>query len=275
MTYWNTAEQRILEAHYPIGGSAEVQRQLAEHGYERARSAITTRASMCGIRFRGSLRGRSKGVRWRATEDIDRRIVALYAGPYRRGAVKALAAALGYPEWWVTLRASELGVARPSTRGPDWTEAELAIVRENQPFGLEVIARKLRAAGFARSRNAVALALRRRLRMSPRPSDRYSGTELARLLGIDSKTVGYWVRQGLLDAERRGSGRLAVQGGDMWWIRHEDLRQFVLEHPHRIDLRKIADAEWFIALCAGAPSDGRQHRRKRPRHREQVARRAA
>lgn len=268
MRYWTTSEQRILEAHYPMGGADEVKRQLAEAGHDRDRSAIIVRASLFKIRFCGSMRGRANPARWCATDEIDRRIVAVYSGPFRRGAVKTLAEELGYPHWWVKRRAAELGVARPSTRGPDWSEDEIALVRRHSTLGLDVICRKLREAGFSRTRTAVGLILKRRLRVSPRPADRYSGTEVARMLGIDSKAVGYWIRQGLLEGEHRGTGRLAVQGGDMWWISHQDLREFILEHPHRIDLRKVTDAEWFVALCAGAAPDGRQHRRKKPQHRE-------
>ena len=70
---------------------------------------------------------------------------------------------------------------------------------------------------------------------------------MAGLFGIDSHNVGKWIRFGWLTAEKRGTDRTAVQGGDIWFIHHEQVYRFVLGHPEEIDLAKV-DKLWFLDL---------------------------
>lgn len=70
---------------------------------------------------------------------------------------------------------------------------------------------------------------------------------LARVLGIDPKSVTRWIHIGELRARRRGTKRLPQQGGDQHWIHWRDAQAFIAGDPDRIDLRKVDHAD-FIAL---------------------------
>jgi len=257
--YWTTAEERKLRELYPMLGT----KGMLEHLPGRTRGQIGQKASELRVRFTGSRQG-GKPAKYHPTHEMDAAIRRVYQGTPVRGAVKRLAAELELPDWWVKRRAAQLGVSRPQRKPSPWSEAEIAIVREHHHRDLEVIRRRLAEAGFRRSRTAIHIIRKRRLRLSPRPDDRYTATELAKLLGVDSKTVGAWCDREWLEAERRGTDRTEVQGGDMWWIEHAAVRRFVIENTHLVNLRKVTDAEWFIHLAAGKAADGRQHRRKRP-----------
>lgn len=262
--FWTTAEERVLRDFYPALGPQGVAARLPG----RSLGSITTRASQMGVRFEGARPARQK--RWAATEAIDaalRRVYERADGETRN--VRQLAEDLGYPHWWLKRRAVVLGLSRP-VRSANWTPPELDIVRQWHGASLETIQRRLRAAGFERTRTAVHIA-RRRLRLSCRAADRYTATELAKMLGIRGETVARWCRLGWLEAERRETGRTEVQGGDMFWIAEADVRAFVAANRHLVDLRKVRDAEWFIGLLLGEAGDGRQHQRAKPARLRAVA----
>lgn len=262
MRPWTTTEVRTLRQLYPALGP----HGIAEHLPGRTLLSIQTRASTEGVRFLGQRRHKSR-AKWHPTEAIDRALEGIYssAGPgeRQRPRLKDLARDTGYPDWWLKRRACDLGLSRPATRSPPWSEAELAILERHHGHDLDGIRRKLLEAGYVRTRTAIHIARRRR-RLGVRPDDQYTATGLAKLLGVDNKTVCSWCALDWIDATRRGSERTAAQGGDMWWISHDAVRAFVRDHAHRIDLRKVRDQQWFIALLAGEPADGRQHRRAKP-----------
>jgi hypothetical protein len=80
-----------------------------------------------------------------------------------------------------------------------------------------------------------------------------SAHQTAECFGVDAKTVTRWISLGLLRADRRGTERVAEQGGDMWFIREKYLRRFVLENLNQVDLRKV-DKYWFVDLITGGDS---------------------
>lgn len=129
-----------------------------------------------------------------------------------------------------------------------WSEAEKEIVLTCAHLTLKHIARKFREGGFARSENAIKLFITRKLGCKPRVD--YSLTMLSRLLGIDSHTVMRWVSIGLLKAERKGTMRIAAQGGDSYLITPEDAREFVIGYLHLVDFRKV-DKYWLTELLTG------------------------
>ena len=177
---------------------------------------------------------------------------------------KALAAHHDVPGWWLKRQASKLGISRPAKKEPPWTDGETALLREHHARQPEFIQRRLREAGYQRTLLAITIR-RRRLHLSPRPPDYYTATEVARLMGlVDGGTVAYWIKAGWLDASRKETERTEKQGGDFHWIHERDLRAFILDNPHLVDLRKVQDTEWFIDLVAGRKGDGRQHQRKKP-----------
>ena len=257
--YWTTAEVRTLRELYPTLGP----RGIGDLLPGRTLSSVMSRASAEGVRYLGPRR-EGRRVKWDATDEIDTQIRGVYqASPPASGAARRLAEEIGYPYWWVTRRAAELGVARPAKKQPLWTAEEEEILQRHHGSDLEVIRRRLAAAGYKRTRTAIQIR-RKRLALSPRPDGRYTAGGIAKLLGVDPKTPTYWIQAGWLEGERRGTERLDCQGGDMWWVTHEDLRRFVINNPHLVDLRKITDAEWFIGMVAGGAADGRQNRRRRP-----------
>ena len=258
---WTTLELRTLRELYPDLGPARMSEQLPR----RSRSSISSMASLHGVRFLGVRRRTlGRGKKWAASAALDEALARIYqraAGEKR--SVKDLAEETGYPHWWLKRRAARLGLARPLSKAPPWSEDELDLLRRWHGHDLVVIQRKLSEAGFHRTTAAMGV-VRKRRGLGPRPAGRYTACELGKLLGVDGSTVAGWCRNGWLEAEQRGTRRSSVQGGDMWWISHAAVREFVASNPHRVDLRKVQDAEWFIDLLAGKAADGRQHHRARP-----------
>jgi hypothetical protein len=160
-----------------------------------------------------------------------------------RQAIQHAAVRTGWPKWAITRRAVELGLSR--IKEANWRPAEIAILEEHTQYGMEVIRRKLLAAGFMRSRNAILL---KRQRMDlVKAYDGYSATSLAKLMGIDAHAVGIWIGRGMLAAEKRGTDRTAKQGGDSYYIRPGDVRAFLFAHADEWDLRKV-EKWWFLEL---------------------------
>lgn len=105
--------------------------------------------------------------------------------------------------------------------------------------------RKLAEAGFARSVTAIQVKVNRNRIKSN--LEGYSACQLADALGVEAKKVVRWIQQGVLKAERRGTGRLPQQGGDTWWISDASVRRFVLRYPGEIDLARV-EKIWFLSL---------------------------
>ena len=85
--------------------------------------------------------------------------------------------------------------------------------------------------------------MRRRLKKG------YSGRKVAEGFGIDSHSVCVlkWIQDRLLKAKKRGTKRTELhgEGGDIYYIKDKDIRQFIIENIEIIDLRKV-DKFWFI-----------------------------
>jgi len=69
---------------------------------------------------------------------------------------------------------------------------------------------------------------------------------------VDSHKVTRWIGAGLLEAERRGTARTELQGGDTWLIFRAEVKEFVLRCPDEYDLGKV-EKWWFLDLI----TDGR------------------
>jgi hypothetical protein len=214
---------------------ADVEFEADRGGDENRRSAV--------LRL-----GRKK---YRPTEEIDGQIRAAYDafvyGNDRR-AIRAAGKAIGWPPHQVHGRAVELGLARVKEK--NWSLEEVAILEANCQYGFSEIQKRLAAAGFARSQYAILLK-RKRLDLV-RAYEGYSANQLGTLMGIDSKGVGHYIEEGWLKAEKRGTWRTERQGGDTWYIAHEDVRAFLFARPEEWDLRKV-EKWWFLDLI----TDGR------------------
>ena len=190
------------------------------------------------------------------TPEMDEQVREAYrnrVGMGRGQIVKPLAEQLGLPRWRVSKRALELGLVSkvapcqyPQTRS--WTDAERQIVVKYASATLTHIGRKLREAGFCRSENAIKIFILRHI--GPKPKEDYSACRLAKLMGIDGHAVIRWIREGWLKGTAMGTARSDRQGGDIWVVRPEDAREFIIGHLAMIDLRKV-DKFWFVELLTG------------------------
>ena len=158
-------------------------------------------------------------------------------------AITVAATRIGWPGYAVKVRARHLGLAR--AKEPVWGVHELELLAKWGWMGDERIALRLRAAGFARTATAVHLK-RKRMRINGN-GDWYSANALAEAMGVDGHKVMRWIGAGLLAAERRGSARTELQGGDTWLIMRAEAKRFVLRCPDEYDLGKV-EKFWFLDL---------------------------
>lgn len=241
--FWTTPEIKIIKEHYPAGGAAACAALLPN----RTIKAIQQQARLNQVYYRDH-QPRPRRL-WSSTAQIDRAIAAAYARPADKADLKRLAADLGRPYWWIKKRAMLLGLAQArlsDNREPEWSAAEVALLEKHAHKMPDVIARIFRANGYRRTATAIVVK-RRRLGCDTVDIDHYTVNQLAREFGIDSHVVTRWIDKGWLKAERRGTKRVAVQGGDQWWIKRRHVRDFVAESVAVIDLRKV-DKVWFVDL---------------------------
>jgi hypothetical protein len=137
----------------------------------------------------------------------------------------------------------DLGLRERHRKEPEWSESELRILENWTHLCADRIQIRLKKAGFIRSLNGIIL---KKKRMRFRPCDNgYTATALGGCFGVDAKTVTRWIEAGHLKAERRGTARQEVQGGDMWWIQEKDIKRFIVENVALVDFRKI-DKFWAV-----------------------------
>ncbi|MDZ7735916.1 MAG: hypothetical protein U5P41_07305 [Gammaproteobacteria bacterium] len=180
---------------------------------------------------------------------LDDAIRELYQSRPEKGCIYAFAKKWGYPRWWISKRARDLGFVSPRLSEPPWSEAEDELLGQHSHKTLSVIQRIFKSHGYTRSETAINVR-RKRLHLNVRDPDRFTATQLARILGLDSKSVTRWIHLDMLPAEHRGTARTELQGGDMFWIRRDDVREFIRNNPERIDLRKV-EKHMFIELLLG------------------------
>jgi hypothetical protein len=245
---WTAQEDQVLRTRWVVGGYAAVREYLPRRTY----AAIVTRAST--LRLRAPAHVRKRPQRYFTTEHIDRAIRDGYlAATGDKAEIRRLAERVGRPRWWVSRRALELGLRQPTKREPPWTDAELELLESLAHHSVEVIRRKMAVKGFRRSTTAIAVKVKREgisLRESREISGIYSATGLARLLGVDAKTVTRWIQVEGLPATKAGTDRTEAQGGDEYRIKARALRTWIGDNATRIDLRKVS-RDWFIDLMMG------------------------
>lgn len=238
---WNNVEIKTLRQHWGLP-PAELRARLPG----RTMSAIYQKGQKLGLT---ASRGTYGQYAHTTTPAIDAAIRRLYEQPPRKGAVSELAEKLDRPRWWISTRARQLGLTAPRFADPPWTDAELDLLGDTAHLCVKSAAKRFRDAGYRRSETAIQV---KRKRQACRPSDNgyYTATQLAQLFGVAGKTPALWIRNGQLTAHRRGTARADIQGGDHWWINARDVRRFVADNAHAVDLRKV-DKHWFIDLMAG------------------------
>ncbi len=237
---WRTIEDRILREHYPRLGPTGCVPLLSG----RTALAIYQRAhAKLGLATQSRLT-------YKSTEQIDKLIADTYHNRTDKGAVSALAKRIGFPLWWVTRRARNLGLVVPRFKEADWSTTETDLLHKHAHKAPEVIRRIFLKHGFRRSATAI-IVKRKREHLDIHDPERYTATQLSHLMGVDAKVVIRWISHGLLEATRRGSQRTPQQGGDMYCIHNLDLRRFIFANPVCVDLRKV-DRYWFLDLMRGA-----------------------
>lgn len=255
--YWNPREIDIVRDKYPKGGIDACVPLLPT----RSRASIYQQAAKLFIRAPGAPNVRG---RWPATPPIDARIIKAHQLAPTKGMIDALAGVIRYPRWWVSKRARELGLVTPRFSDLPWSEEELELLHATAHLTLNVAQKRFKACGFKRSETAIQVK-RKRIGTTPSDNGFYPALQVARLLGVDLKTVTRWISLDGLKADRRGTARISAQGGDMHFIKAADLRQFIISAPFKIDLRKIprTNTAWFIELIGGRAADYEAHQTAR------------
>jgi len=243
--FWTTREEKVLRENY------------AEHGAEHCATLLPGRP--IGAVYQHAHKMGLKGKhhtnpdfrkRWTTSEQIDAVIRRAYqASEPKRDLIAKTAQAVGRPRWWVSKRAQALGIVAPRFKEPPWTQAEIDLAEAHAHKHLATIRRILKRHGFSRTETAIKVKLVRLGAMREDPNH-YTAHGLAKLFGIDVKSVTRWIETGRLNAKRRGTDRGDKQGGDMWWIHRKQVRRFVAENVAAVDFRKV-DKFWLVDLLVG------------------------
>ncbi len=242
--FWTTREEKILREYYPAGGVETCLSELPG----RSATAIYNHAALLGLKAPSTQKHDFRRQRWTSSDHIDAAIRRAYQRTPAKGDIDALAAAVSRPRWWVTKRASKLGLVTPRFKEPDWTETERDIVHDNFHRSAKTIQRMLKRAGFVRTETAITV-MGKRLGATREDPHHVTALGLAALMGVDAKTVAGWITRELLKARRRGTERTIAQGGDQHWIHLRDVRSFIIDNAAAVDIRKV-DKFWFIDLLA-------------------------
>lgn len=239
--FWTEEENAVLRKNFPKGGLAACGARLPE----RSRGAIYGQAHKLGLHAPGGYR--QPIVVPAGLDDRLREEWPLLSG---RSAVRDLAERLGMPRWWVSDRARKLGLSTAQKKEPPWTAAETDLMKRVPLYDPDRCAQIFRDHGFQRSPTAIVVRAKRLdlSRRATRPT--LSGTQAAKILGVDNKTLTQWCVAGELAATRRGDNRTPQQGGSVWDIERATLRQYVIDQLHRIDIRKV-DKVAFVHLLVG------------------------
>ncbi len=168
--------------------------------------------------------------------------------------VRLLAQKFNMPPWQVSRRAREIGAYEPRIKEPRWSKKELMMLERHAHKHPENIWNHFKRNGFTRSVTGIIIK-RKRMRLI-KNLEGYTGRQVAEGFGIDSHCVKRWIKDGLLKAKKRETKRTELQGGDIYYIRDKDIRQFIIESIGLIDLRKV-DKFWFIDVLGGGNSSAR------------------
>lgn len=236
--HWTTTEVSVLQKHYPVGGLPACQPLLPE----RTGQSIFWKARTLGLSAPNAAPNAGR-KRYHSTEQIDEAIRAFYAKPVKAGQMPIFSERIKRPYWWIKNRAAELGVAVPRVKPLPWSSEEIAILKDSGHLTPRRIAIKLKAAGFKRSTTAVVMQLKRVDGIDRTDPDTFTFNELARLMGVDDKTVRRWHEKEGMPAKRKHQD---VSGGT-WMVTRRQLRSWMASHQQLIDLRKV-DRFWFLDL---------------------------
>lgn len=162
------------------------------------------------------------------------------------GEISALAKRLHLPRWKVTRHAQRNGWIATGKKSPPWTEAEEKTLQHFSRYCLEKIQIRMAEAGHPK-RTIAAYALKMKRLRCRSNLEGHSARSVAECLGVDVHFVTRAINTGKLKAKKRGTARVEEQGGDMWFIREWDIRDYIVENVNEIDFRKV-DKHWMVDL---------------------------
>lgn len=183
-------------------------------------------------------------------DQIDDLIRKLYGRPKKRGDVLALGQRIGMTTMQINSRARAIKAYNFRARGETaWSAQELTIVEQYAGHSAAAIQRKLRAAGFTRSKGAIH---RRRHLMGlsvseeRRASAMFSVPEIAEALGVSDTVVFRWIDRGSLAAQSSKSGEKRERRRHI--VTPAALRQCLALHHEQINLKIAPQARFFSVL---------------------------
>lgn len=240
---WTESEVTLLAREWPKGGL----RACRKHLPGRSDTSIAAKASMMKLKVGG--RQHPRPINW--TPFLDKQIKLAYADP-TTGAVKSAAKRIGVSYGAIRMRARTLGCIYRYYNVP-WREEENEIVQDSLEKGLTYTRRKLKKAGYNRSEAAISSQRNRLGLTSDYDPDIMNANQLAKLCGVDGKTVVAWIKGGWLEGKRGEAINTPGPKKDyLWVIKSRDFRTFIRDYPLVIDLRKV-DQPWFLDIVLGGP----------------------
>lgn len=166
----------------------------------------------------------------------------------RRGIVE-LGKRISRSPTWIYKRARMLGLSQAEI-ARHWSVREEAIIRNSATLSDGAIQALLYKAGFCRSTMAIRIKLEK-LRADRTNMDIMPAADVADFLGLARSSVDHWLEKGIV----KGTQKSALGN---WSVKRSDLRDFIIQNPIRINLKKVRDTEWFIDLLATRPK--KKHR---------------
>lgn len=235
---WTADDIAALRRVYPVSGSDGAAKALPH----KTIGAIHHKARNLGLLAPGY---KKRTEKFHSSPHIDAAIRRYYQGTPQWGGLSKLAHQVGRPVRWVSDRALLLGVQVRRFEVAKWSDAEIALLRENASKIPVTISRIFTKHGFKRSANAIGLKLTR-LHCDRSDDDTYTASGLAALFNVDKTVIVSWIKKGWLKARTRGSDH----PNDAYQIHHNAVRRFVAENAGAVDIRRV-DKFWFIDLLAG------------------------
>ena len=155
-----------------------------------------------------------------------------------------LAQKFNMPRCAIYQRALKIGAVKSSHQKKPWTNEEVSILKHYERYESQMIRKKLVRAGFQRSIASIVLK-RKRMRLLSNLGG-MSACLCAEFLGMHLHWVLNQIKAGMLRAEVIRQDR---QGKVNYYIPEKDLRQFIINNPGAVDLRKV-EKYYFIELVA-------------------------
>ncbi len=240
--FWTEEEKQVLRDHYEERGAQYCAVKLPNRGIHR----VHAMANKLGLHRK---MGGANKVYVDVTPELDARIreewLALTGKV--KGEVTALADKLDVRCHWLSQRALKLGLVVPRVaKEPEWTAAELELLKRVPLHDPRRAAMMFRENGFIRTPAALCVKAKR-LDISRRYDETLSAGKAAKILGVDGKAFTVWIAKGIIQAERRETARLPQQGGNPWSISRAYFRQWIIDNIEVIDIRKV-DKFAFVDL---------------------------